>query len=303
MKRCVFEDTKYAKASLLTFCRLQKEKGLAAVVYVQRDCHTPSDREHYVEELMKHLKIDSYGPCLNNKKMPEDIDGFVKLHSQEFYEFLSQYKFHIAFENAICNDYMTEKLFRPIEVGSIPIYMGSPLARDWMPNERTAIFVDNFQSPEELADYIKFLDSNDEEYLKYFKYKEQDAIQNDYLLNAIKERPWRVLGEWDKANFGHRMYANFECHLCDYMIEHQKALKAHKQNPDKLPPPIPRVAKGDHLACPEPEMSTEVKGNKSTNYWQGYREALAFKNMLESGETDSNNFVSKYLKERTDKYP
>jgi len=285
--------------------RLQKEKGLAPIVYVQRDCYTPSDRERYVQELMKHIKIDSYGPCRNNKKMPPEIDGFVKLHSPEFYEFLAQYKFHIAFENAICNDYMTEKLFRPIEVGSVPIYMGSPLARDWMPNERTAIFVNNYQDPEELADYIKFLDSNDWEYLTYLEYKEEGGITNDFLINAIKHRPWRVLGEWDKVNFGHRMYAQFECHLCDHMIEHQKMLKAHKLNPDEVEPPPPKMASSDHLECPEPVMSIEAdnKVNKSINYWEGLREAIAFEQMLEAGETDSSKFVSKYLKQKTDKYP
>ncbi|KAK3749313.1 hypothetical protein QZH41_020097, partial [Actinostola sp. cb2023] len=285
--------------------RLQKEKGLAAVVYVQRDCHTPSDRESYLQELMKHLKIDSYGPCLNNKKMPQEIDGFVKLHSPVFHEFLAQYKFHIAFENAICQDYMTEKLFRPIEVGSVPIYMGSSLARDWMPNEKSVIFVDNFLSPEDLAKYIRYLDSDGDAYQKYLEYKKPGGITNEYLLKAIKNRPWHILGDWDKVNFGHRMYAHFECHLCDRMIEHQEALQAHKLNPGKFPPPPPKVAHGDHLECPEPVMSIDLeqKINKSTNYWEGYREAIAFKNMLEAREIDSSKFTSKYLKEKTDKYP
>lgn len=272
-------------------------------MYVQRDCYTPSDREHYVKELMKHVAIDSYGPCLNNKKMPDEIDGFVKLHSPEFYQFLAQYKFHIAFENAICNDYMTEKLFRPFEVGSVPIYMGSPLARDWMPNEKSAIFVDDFQSPEDLAAYIKHLDSNDEAYLKYLEYKKPGGITNDYLLNEIKNRPWHVLGDWDKVNFGHRMYAHFECYLCDRMIERQKALTAHEINPDEVSFPLPKIAKRDHLECPEPVMSTQYKVNKSKNYWEGYREAKAFRNMLEARETDSRKFLSKFLKEKTDKYP
>lgn len=32
--------------------------------------------------------------------------------------FLSRYKFHLALENAICNDYMTEKLWRPMHLGA-----------------------------------------------------------------------------------------------------------------------------------------------------------------------------------------
>lgn len=274
------------------------------MVYVQRDCYTPSDRERYMAELMKHIKIDSYGPCLNNKKMPEEIDGFVKLHSPKFYEFLAQYKFHIAFENAICNDYMTEKLFRPLEVGSVPIYMGSPVARDWVPNHKSTIFVDNFESPKDLAEYIKYLDGNDREYEKYLEYKKPGGINNEYLLDAIENRPWRILGDWDKVNFGHRMYADWECYLCDRMIERQEALRAHKLNPDKIPPPPPKFANKEHLECPEPVVSLETENpvNKSVIYWQGFREARAFRKMLEARETNSSIFASKYLQENTDKY-
>lgn len=41
-------------------------------------------------------------------------------------DFVSQYKFVIAIENAKCEDYITEKLWRPLIVGSVPIYLGSP---------------------------------------------------------------------------------------------------------------------------------------------------------------------------------
>ena len=51
--------------------RFQKEEGLAPVAYIQSDCVTPSDRDIYVEELMKHIKVDSYGQCLHNKDLPE----------------------------------------------------------------------------------------------------------------------------------------------------------------------------------------------------------------------------------------
>lgn len=284
--------------------RLQKEKGLAPIVYVQSDCYTPSDRERYVKELMRYIDIDSYGQCLNNRKMPDDINGFLKLHSSEYYKFLAQYKFNIAFENAVCNDYMTEKLFRPFEVGAVPIVMGSPAAKDWMPNEKSAVFVNDFKHPKDLADFVKYLNANDDEYAQYMRYKDPKHITNEFLLKMVEERPWRVLGEWDKINFGHRMYANFECHVCDRVIERQEALRAHKLAPEKNPPPPPRMAKRDHLECPEPTISlaTKERVNKSVNYWEGFYEARALKTMLLAGETNATKFQSKYLKRLTDKY-
>ena len=51
--------------------RLQVEENLAPIVYIQSDCNTPSDRDLYIQELMKFIPIDSYGKCLHNKDLPE----------------------------------------------------------------------------------------------------------------------------------------------------------------------------------------------------------------------------------------
>lgn len=50
--------------------RLQAEEGLAPIAYIQSDCVCPSDRDVYVAELMKHIRVDSYGRCLHNKDLP-----------------------------------------------------------------------------------------------------------------------------------------------------------------------------------------------------------------------------------------
>lgn len=48
------------------------------------------------------------------------------MHHPDFWHLLAQYKFTLAFENAVCVDYITEKLWRPLIVGSVPVYYGSP---------------------------------------------------------------------------------------------------------------------------------------------------------------------------------
>lgn len=50
----------------------------------------------------------------------------ASMNSEEFLKILAQYKFSLAFENAVCRDYITEKLWRPLVVGSVPVYYGSP---------------------------------------------------------------------------------------------------------------------------------------------------------------------------------
>lgn len=48
------------------------------------------------------------------------------MYENDLITFVAKYKFTIAIENAICDDYITEKLWRPLIAGSVPIYLGSP---------------------------------------------------------------------------------------------------------------------------------------------------------------------------------
>lgn len=47
------------------------------------------------------------------------------MHHDDFHKLAAKYKFTLAMENAICDDYMTEKLWRPLRLGSVPIVFGS----------------------------------------------------------------------------------------------------------------------------------------------------------------------------------
>lgn len=53
-------------------------------------------------------------------------DYLSTLDTDEFSKFVARYKFVIAYENSICNDYITEKLWRPLILGVVPIYFGAP---------------------------------------------------------------------------------------------------------------------------------------------------------------------------------
>lgn len=44
----------------------------------------------------------------------------------DFYHITAKYKFTLAMENAVCDDYITEKFWRPFVSGSVPVVYGSP---------------------------------------------------------------------------------------------------------------------------------------------------------------------------------
>ncbi len=50
--------------------------------------------------------------------------SLYSLFFREFLKLLAKYKFVIAIENAVCDDYLTEKLWRTLQLGSVPLYLG-----------------------------------------------------------------------------------------------------------------------------------------------------------------------------------
>lgn len=255
----------------------KSQNGLAAAVYVHSDCDPPSDRDAYVTELMKYMKIDAYGQCLHNKELPQKLQDPLTMDDEDFFRILAEYKFNLAFENAICNDYMTEKLWRPLNLGSVPVYRGSPKVRDWLPDNQSAILADDFESPEMLATYLNKLDANDEEYDKFLQFKRTGVINNQHLVETMKHRKWGV-NDPLQTNF----ISGFECFICNRIHANEQSAKKRTF-----------VADADHYNCPLP--TPFGKGNTfANNKWyidawkDGVYQAKALYKLVMSGRKFTN---------------
>ena len=117
------------------------------------------------------IPVDIFGKCTENEtlKYPRD--------SKEEKEFLSKYKFYIAFENSRCPNYVTEKLYKVLNLTlsdnpPVPVVMGPK--KSWYEENlpyNSFIHVDDYKSPEELAKYLLHQDTNNEEYLTYLNWR------------------------------------------------------------------------------------------------------------------------------------
>ncbi len=88
----------------------------------------------------------------------------------------STYKFYLAFENSLCEDYVTEKLFRSLTTEIVPIVNGGTnCSRDAPPH--SFINVEDYSSPQELARYLKRLGANETEYSAYFDWNKTYDIR------------------------------------------------------------------------------------------------------------------------------
>ena len=101
-----------------------------------------------------------------------------------------EYKFSIACENSSKPGYTTEKILEVLQANTVPIYWGNPLIeKDF--SKDCFINAMNFASLDELVEYIKYIDQNDEEYLKILKspWYPSDAQKKPYLTedNNLKQ--------------------------------------------------------------------------------------------------------------------
>lgn len=92
--------------------------------------------------------------------------------------------------------------------------------QQWLPNNKSAILIDDFKSPKELAEFLLNLNENDNEYNTYLRHKSFDKlpVTNQRLLNHLATRPYRtksLVQDFEcfvcSNNFGKRITKGYEC--------------------------------------------------------------------------------------------
>uniref|UniRef100_X2B8R5 Fucosyltransferase n=1 Tax=Capitella teleta TaxID=283909 RepID=X2B8R5_CAPTE len=160
-----FEKQKQMIKDLETTDFASKKRGMAA--WFVSVCRTQSKREKYVKEMQKHIPVDVYGEC-GNLKCGSSVQTSAEtaecerrlLHNK------GSYKFYLAFENSLCTDYVTEKLWKLAEYNVVPIVMGAVDYANMRPKD-SYIDVQDFESPKALAKFLKYLDKNSTAYNEY----------------------------------------------------------------------------------------------------------------------------------------
>ena len=162
------------------------------VAWFVSHCQTPSRRENYVRELQNHIPVDIYGKCGPYKCA-------VTNRSTCYKEVLERrYKFYLAFENSLCRDYVTEKLWDIFDhrLKVVPVVLGAADYSAMLP-EGTYINIKDFRSPSHLAVYLKYLDRHPEKYNEYIRRRKFDSCR--YLTP----------------------YSKYQCGLCEHLHQYR----------------------------------------------------------------------------------
>ncbi|XP_020900473.1 galactoside 3(4)-L-fucosyltransferase-like [Exaiptasia diaphana] len=154
----------------------QKDKF---VLWTVSHCDLP--REDYVRKLLKYIKIDIYGACAGNVGS-KPAPGKCIYNAKECDVLKKRYKFQLALENSNCVDYITEKYWKAIDLGIVPVVLGGSGYGKEIAIPGSFIDVMQFKTVKDLADYLTYLDKNDAEYRQYFEWRK--------TYRAVGSAPW-----------------------------------------------------------------------------------------------------------------
>ncbi len=193
------------------------------IVWFVSNCVSSSKREAIAKALGQHIQVDVFGACGDKSVCPksEGRSCVEKLVNKKYY-------FHIAFENSLCKDYISEKYWGRWQYFSIPIVLQRKIYEKFAP-PKSFIAVDDFKTIPEMAKRLKFLTKNRTAYMEYFKWRKQGYSsshmdENDHHFGfcgvcqrlwterPLKPKTYRNIGHWwnegshcDTGEFAERM--------------------------------------------------------------------------------------------------
>ncbi|XP_066523569.1 4-galactosyl-N-acetylglucosaminide 3-alpha-L-fucosyltransferase 9-like [Hoplias malabaricus] len=162
----------------------QKDK---LVCWIVSHWNVNHKRTGFFNEFRKHINVEGYGKHFNRLIDPQDYN-----------KVMSSCKFYLSFENSIHKYYITEKVFNPMKLGTVPVVLGPPRENyeELIPKD-SFIHVDDFKTPQKLAEHLKALDQNQEMYERFFSWRK------DYVAKSS------VFGQ------------EHACYICDHLRKHK----------------------------------------------------------------------------------
>ncbi|CAJ0959578.1 unnamed protein product, partial [Mesorhabditis belari] len=156
-----------------------KKKGAAWFV---SHCSTASQRELLVQRMQSGFEVDIYGGC-GTKNCPRGGDCEKMLDTD--------YHFYITFENSICKDYVTEKVWNQgYGRELIPVVLKRSIVESYLP-PNSFIAADDYESVGEMTNYMKYLMDNKTAYMEYFNWrKDHKVVFLNGKTHDILEKPW-----------------------------------------------------------------------------------------------------------------
>ncbi|XP_052784327.1 alpha-(1,3)-fucosyltransferase C-like [Mya arenaria] len=125
------------------------------------------------------MNVDVFGGCGN-----ETSKNACPYNSKCENFIIENYKFFLAFENSLCDDYITEKAYQWFSKDIVLVVRGARKYHRYLP-QGTYVDAEDFDHPWKLAVYLEQLAQNEEEYVRILKLKDQfKVVSHVEMMNA-----------------------------------------------------------------------------------------------------------------------
>lgn len=170
---------------------LPKKENL--VCWIVSNWNQNHERAKYYNEMRKYINVQVFGQAFGKP-----------INNDQYPSIVSSCRFYLAFENSIHKDYITEKLFNPLSLGTVPVVLGPTRQNyeNFIPGT-SFIHVNDFNSSNELVEYLQVLEKNETMYLRYFE--------------------WRKYFKVKKPHF----WIEHACRACEHLKRHKKYEALH----------------------------------------------------------------------------
>ncbi|XP_052256328.1 alpha-(1,3)-fucosyltransferase C-like, partial [Dreissena polymorpha] len=168
----------------------------------------PGRREDYVQELKNAgLEVDIYGGC-SKQGLTLPRSRFDDINTT-----FSQYFFYFSFENSICEDYVTEKLFANYNYDVIQVVRGGADYKQLLPTN-SYINTADFDSPAKMVGHLKALTGNHTKYIEMLVNKRSLQLVKALVdIDPIYSKPFCTLCEkLNKLDENRRVYTSMHDH-------------------------------------------------------------------------------------------
>ncbi|KAJ8019419.1 Glycoprotein 3-alpha-L-fucosyltransferase A [Holothuria leucospilota] len=174
-------------------------------------------QDAFLERLGQRIEVHKYGHNGKARKIPTSEIEWRKI--------MEKYKFHLSFENNCCDEYITETFWQILAWGVVPVVIGAP-KEDYLrvAPPHSFVYADKFETLDKFVNYIKLLDSDDELYNEYFKWKEKGRVESHFPFSGNSSSTER---EIPKSSI---YSCNNACRIAEkYVAESNRNLKSKSE--------------------------------------------------------------------------
>ena len=156
-------------------------------------------RSLYIRELARSYPVHHYGRCrepsiiggLAGTETGEQVqtgywdeaeggletfaggvgEGFLDARQLYKLRISARYRYVFSIENSVGVDYVTEKVYEVMASGAVPIYLGAPNVRDFLPHSAAILHAKDFASPAALGAHLRSLDAEEARWLVHHEWR------------------------------------------------------------------------------------------------------------------------------------